>query len=136
MRASAPEVPSRLKTHHLAAAKPTERGLLFQRGPSSLVLSWGRVQRTFAARVGEAPAERFVFQLVLREHGPACEVVRFEVSDPAEAACTARALLVALGADRCDPCLHTLGEEGVAPRRYLEPEVFDEAVLEAVRFAA
>ena len=130
------EVPSRLETHALVGAKPTERGLLFERESRALVLSWRRVQRAFAARVGEGEAERFAFLLVLRNRGPACEVVRFEVLAAAEAAQTARALLVALGPDFCDPCLRTLADEGVAPRSFAEPEVFDEAVLEAVRYAA
>ena len=132
------EVPSRLRLHELECAKPTESGLLFQRKEGPFVLPWYRVHRAFVARVGEEQEERIAFQLVLNQHGSECETVRFDLaaSEANAAGQHARALLLALGPDACDPVLRTLAEEGVIPRHYLEPDVFDEAVLEATRWTA
>ncbi len=139
MRSAQPlEVPSRLRLYTLECAKPTESGLLFVRDDGPFVLPWYRVQCAHAARVGEPDEARFAFRLVLIQRSSSCETIRFDFPRDAigEAANCARALLVALGPDGCEPALRTLAEQGVLPRHYHEPEVFDEAVLEATRFAS
>jgi len=129
-------VPSRLRLHALEEAKPTDGGLLFQRPAGSYVLPWHRIQRAFAATIGSGEDARVGFRLVLRQRGEDCEIVQLEIGRGGDAGQYARAILLGLGGDACDASLETLAEEGIAPRRYVEPDVFDEAVLESMRWAA
>lgn len=129
------EVPSRLRVHRLPAPKATERGILYRRGEDPYLLAWARIQRAFAAAVGDGTA-CILIDLVVETRGPECVVCRIEAEGVEQAAHFARAALLALGPDACDRGVRGLAEDGVVVRRHAEPDVFGESVLEAVRFLA
>ncbi len=129
-------VPSRLRLHALALAKPTEGGLLFQREDGAFVLPWQRIERAFAATIGTGSDARVGFRLALRRGGDDCQIVQLDLEQPADAGQYARAMMLGLGPDSCDASLKTLAAEGIAPRTFVEAEVFDDAVLESMRWAA
>ena len=128
------QVPSRARVHRLPGAKPTERGVLYRRGGERFLLAWNRVQRAFAAQVGEDGAVRAVFDLAVETTGPECVLCRLDTAPGEEAMRVAKAIQVALGDEACNPCVHSLAEAGVACRSYPDLEIFTESVLEAVRF--
>jgi hypothetical protein len=129
------EVPSRYRVHVLADARTDAHGLEYRHGARRVRLDWDRVRRSFAAEVGEPQGVRaVVFDLVVEDSGAECVAFRFDV-DPGEAAqAVARALVQALGAERCAPALRGLAADGVATRWYPDTSSLDEANLEAVRF--
>jgi len=128
------QVPSRARVHRLPGAKPTERGVLYRRGGERFLLAWNRVQRAFAAEVGEAGAGRAVFDLAIETTGPECVLCRLDAAPGEEAMLVAKAIQVALDDDRCNPCVHSLADGGLACRHYPDLEIFTESVLEAIRF--
>lgn len=128
------QVPSRARVHRLPGAKPTERGVLYRRGSESFLLAWNRVQRAFAAEVGEPGSRRAVFDLAIETTGPECVLCRLDADPGEEAMLVAKAIEVALGDDRCNPCVHSLADSGLGCRHYPDLEIFTESVLEAIRF--
>ena len=133
-RAAGGEVPSRYRVHLLARAKPTDRGVLYLRGESQFLLTWGRVKRAFAARVGEASGEHvFVFDLAVAVNGPECVVCRLEAR-PGEAPRVARAIELGVAPAARTPGLRTLAERGEAHLSFPDLETFAEASLESIRF--
>ena len=132
--AAAGEVPSRYRVHLLPRAKPTDRGVLYLRGESQFLLTWGRVKRAFAARVGEASGEHvFVFDLAVDTSGPECVVCRLEAA-PGEAPRVARAIELGVAPAARTPGLRTLAERGEAHLSYPDLETFALASLESIRF--
>jgi hypothetical protein len=122
------------RAHLLAGAEPTDRGLAYAQGEGSSLLAWSRVRRAFAGEVGEPEGIRtVVFDLVIGIEGPECVAFRFSAEPGDDARSTARAILVGLGPDLCDPSLHTVAAEGFATRTHSDLEPFDEACLESVR---
>ncbi len=129
------EVPSRYRALLLPEAKVTDRGLVYRRGARHYLLAWSRVERAFAAEIGEPEGVRtIVFDLAVEVRGPECVVCRFDAEPGSDAMGIARAIEVGTGRDRCSPSLRTLAAEGLPTRRYVDLESFEEATLEAIRF--
>jgi hypothetical protein len=129
------EVPSRYRVHLLPGAKPTERGVLYRRGTERFLLAWGRVQRAFAARVGESEGSRaIVFDLAIEVRGPVCVVCRMEAKPGEDAMRIAKAIRLGVGAEVCSACVESLATDGVASLSFPDTDTFGEAVLESVRF--
>jgi hypothetical protein len=129
-------VPSRYRVHLLPRAKPTDRGVLYLRGEAQFLLTWGRVKRAFAARVGEAAGEHvFVFDLAVETSGPECVVCRLEAA-PGEAPRIARAIELGVPPAARTPALHTLAARGEAHLSYPDLESFALASLESIRFTS
>jgi len=129
------EVPSRYRVHLLPGAKPTERGVLYRRGSQGLLLAWGRVERAFAAEVGESEGERSIaFDLAVEVSGPVCVICRMEAEPGEEAIRVARAIQLGVGSENCNPCVKSLADCGVASLTFPDTETFGEAMLESVRF--
>ncbi len=130
------EVPSRLLLHRLPGAKATERGVLYRRGNQEYILAWPRVQRVLAGEILGSCESLFLFDLVIEDRGPDCVACRIEERALAGAQRTARAISLALGADRCDASTQALAHDAAPLRRFHDAEVYGDAVLEAVRFAS
>ena len=133
--AASSEVPSCYRVHLLPAAKPTERGVLYRRGSQRLLLAWGRVERAFAAAVGESEGSRtIVFDLAVEVSGPACVICRMEAEPGEDAIRVARAIELGVGPENCNSCIVSLADCGVPSLSFPDTETFGEAMLEAVRF--
>ena len=133
--AAASEVPSRYRVHLLPGAKPTERGVLYRRGSERFLLAWGRVERAFAAQVGEPDGARSIaFDLAVEVRGSVCVVCRMEAQPGEDAMRIAKAIQLGVGPESCNPCIESLAADGVASLSFPDTEIFGEAVLEAVRF--
>jgi hypothetical protein len=127
--------------HLLPEAKPTERGVLYRRGPQHFLLEWERVRRALAAQVGgcggpDGPPGHpsILIDLVTTAEGSECVVCRLLASSGPDATRLARAVLLALGPDRCSGAVHSLAAEGATGLRYPDSETFEAAALEALRF--
>jgi hypothetical protein len=127
------EVPSRYRVHLLPRAKPTERGVLYLRGDEQFLLSWDRVKRAFAARVGEDGAHTFVFDLAVEVTGPECVVCRLEVARE-EGSRVARAIELGVARDAWTPGLLSIAHPGSPQLSFPDAETFGEASLESIRF--
>jgi hypothetical protein len=131
----ASEVPSRYRVHLLPGAKPTERGVLYRRGSERFLLAWGRVERAFAAEVGEPGGVSAInFDLAVEVRGPVCVVCRMEAKPGEDAMRIAKAIQLGIGSDRCNSCIESLAADGVVSLSFPDTETFGEAVLESVRF--
>ena len=131
----ASEVPSRYRVHLLPGAKPTERGVLYRRGSEQFLLAWSRVERAFAAQVGEpAGARAIAFDLAVEVRGPVCVICRIEAQPGEDAMRIAKAIQLGVGPEICNPCIESLAIAGVASLSFPDTETFGEAVLESVRF--
>lgn len=131
----ASQVPSHYRIHLLPDAKPTERGVLYRRGGERFLLDWNRIQCAFAARVG-GPGEkqRIAFDLAIETSGPVCVACRMVAEPGEEAMHLARAILVGVAPEACNPCIKSLADEGVPCLSFVDTETFGEAVLESIRF--
>jgi hypothetical protein len=130
------EVPSRYRVHLLPGAKPTERGVLYRRGTERFLLAWGRVERAFAAQVGESEGARAIaFDLAIEVRGPVCVSCRMEAQPGEDAMRIAKAIQLGVGSEACSPCIESLAADGVASLSFSDTGTFGEAVLESVRFA-
>lgn len=134
-------VPSRYRVHLLSDAKPTERGVLYRRGNQRFLLEWERVRRALGAQVGgsgEADGSggraSILIDLVTTAEGSECVVCRLLATPGPDATLFARAVLLALGPDRCSGALQSIAEEGATRLRYADSETFEAAALEALRF--
>jgi len=131
----ASEVPSRYRVYLLPGAKPTERGVLYRRGREQFLLAWGRVERAFAAQVGDPEGVRTItFDLAVEVRGPVCVVCRMEAKPGEDAMRIARAIQLGVGPEACNSCIESLASDGVASLLFPDTETFGEAVLESVRF--
>jgi hypothetical protein len=131
----ASEVPSRYRVHLLPGAKPTERGVLYRRGSEQFLLAWGRVERAFAAQVGDPDGvSTITFDLAVEVRGPVCVVCRMEAKPGEDAMRIAKAIQLGVGPEVCNPCIESLAAEGVASLSFPDTDTFGEAVLESVRF--
>jgi hypothetical protein len=129
------EVPSRYRALLLPEARLTERGLVYRRGEQRYLLAWSRVERAFAAEIGEPEGVRtIVFDLAVGVRGPECVVCRFDIDPGEEAMAAARAIENGVGRDRCSASLRSLAAEGMPTRLYHDIESFEEAALESIRF--
>jgi hypothetical protein len=132
---TASEVPSRYRVHLLPGAKPTERGVLYRRGSERFLLAWGRVERAFAAQVGEPEAAcSIAFDLAVEVRGPVCVVCRMEARPGEDAMRIAKAIQLGVGSESCHPCIASLAGDGMASLFFPDTETFGDAVLEAIRF--
>jgi hypothetical protein len=129
-------VPSRYRVHLLPDAKATERGVVYRRGAQRFLLEWERVERALGAQVGGPGGEpvSVLIDLVTATEGLECVACRLLVAPGPEATLVARAVLLALGPDRCSGPLHHLAEDGATRQRYDDSETFEAAALEALRF--
>jgi hypothetical protein len=119
----------------LPGAKPTERGVLYRRGSERFLLAWGRVQRAFAAEVGEPELDcTITFDLAVEVSGPVCVICRMDAAPGEEAMRVARAIQLGIGPENCSPCIKSLADGGVPSLSFPDTETFGEAVLESVRF--
>jgi len=133
--AVSPQVPSRYRAHLLPDPKPTERGVVYRRGPDRFLLEWSRVRHAFAAEVGEPEGVRtIVFDLVIENDGSECVACRLDAEPGEEAVALARAVELGVGRERCARSLRTLAAEGVPTRGYPDLDTFAEATLEAIRY--
>jgi hypothetical protein len=129
------QVPSRYRVHLLQRAKPTDRGVLYQRGEAQFLLAWGRVKRAFAALVGEPDGvHTIVLDLAVEVSGPECVVCRLEVAPGDEAMRAARAVELGVAPEAVTPSLESLAAEGVARTAYADLDALAEATLEWIRF--
>lgn len=110
---------TRYRVELLAWAEVQAEGVAFREGAETLVLRWDRVLHALAAHVGEPEGvSTVVFDLVVERKDAECLVRRFD-ADPGEAAQgVARALLDALGRERCSRSLLDLAAEGIPSRSY------------------
>lgn len=132
-----PRVPSRCRVHWLPDAKPTDRGVVYRRGEERFLLAWSRVQRAFAAEVGEsADASTVVFDLAVVTRGSECVICRTSAAPGEEATRVARAIRVGAPAEAVHASVGAVAQAGAAPRRFPDLAIWTEAVLEAVRFTA
>lgn len=132
---AASEVPSRYRVHLLPGAKPTERGVLYRRGSERFLLAWSRVERAFAAQVGEPGGTRSIaFDLAVEVRGPVCVACRMEAKPGEDAMRIAKAIQLGIGPEICNPCIESLANDGAASLSFPDTETFGEAVLESVRF--
>lgn len=132
-----PLVPSRYRVHLLPDAKPTERGVVYRRGPDRFLLEWKRVGQAFAAEIGEPEGVRtIVFDLVIENDGSECVACRLDAEPGEEATALARAVELGVGRERCAHSLRALAAEGVPTRGYPDLDTFAEATLEAIRYRA
>jgi hypothetical protein len=132
---AASEVPSHYRIHLLPGAKPTERGVLYRRGGERFLLDWGRVRCAFAAQVGGPGEKRWIaFDLAVETSGPVCVACRMMTEPGEEAMRIARAILLGVAHEACNPCIQSLAADGVPCLSFLDTETFGEAVLESIRF--
>lgn len=98
-------------------------GVRFREGGEPRLLGWERVLTALAAQVGEPEGvSTVVFDLVVERKDAECLVRRFD-ADPGDAAqSVARALVAALGRERCTRSLVELAAEGVPSRFYSDLE--------------
>jgi hypothetical protein len=110
---------ARYRVELLAWAEVRPDGVAFREGADARQLRWDRVLHALASHVGEPEGvSTVVFDLVVERKEAECLVRRFD-ADPGEAAQgVARALLDALGRDRCSRSLLDLAAEGIPSRAY------------------
>ena len=114
---------ARYRVELLAWAEVQPDGIAFREGAEPRHLRWDRVLTALAAHVGEPEGvSTVVFDLVVERKDAECLVCRFD-ADPGEAAQgTARALLDALGRERCSRSLAELATDGIPGRSYADLE--------------
>jgi len=110
---------SRYRVELLPWAEVLADGVAFREGDELRMIRWDRVLHALAAHVGEPEGvSTVVFDLVVERKDADCLVRRFD-ADPGEAAQgVARAMVDALGRERCSRSLLDLAAEGVASRAY------------------
>jgi hypothetical protein len=114
---------ARYRVDLLAWAEVQADGVGFRAGSERKLLRWDRVLHALAANVGEPEGvSTVVFDLIVERKDAECLACRFD-ADPGEAAqAAARAILGALGRERCSRSLVELAGEGVASRSYTDLE--------------
>ncbi|MDX1649663.1 MAG: hypothetical protein R3263_07395 [Myxococcota bacterium] len=128
-------MPSRCRVHWLPDAKPTDRGIVYRRGEERFLLAWTRVQRAFAAQVGEdEEAPSVVLDLAVVTRGAECVICRTVAAPGEDAMRLARAVEVGVPAEAVHDSVRAVAQAGAAPRRVPDLETWTEVVLEAVRF--
>jgi hypothetical protein len=110
---------ARYRVELLPWAELRPEGVAFREGDELRMIRWDRVVHALAAHVGEPEGvSTVVFDLVVERKDADCLVRRFD-ADPGEAAHgVARAMVEALGRERCSRSLLDLAAEGVASRSY------------------
>lgn len=113
----------RYRVELLPWAEVARDGVAFRDGAETRILPWDRVLTALAAHVGEPEGvSTVVFDLLVERKDAECLVRRFD-ADPGEAAqSVARALLEALGRQRCSRSLAELASDGVPSRSYADLE--------------
>jgi len=128
-------VPSRCRVHLLPRAKPTDRGVVYRRGDEPFLLAWDRVERVFAATVGDDPkACTVVFDLAVEVTGPELVLCRITAEPGEPARCVARALVLGTAARAATDTLEAAAASGRPSWHHPDVETLELAELESIRF--
>ena len=103
-----------------------ERGLRHRGG----IVEWDRVERAYAADVGEPEGVRtIVFDLVVEIAGPECVAYRFDAEPGEQAVELARRIEKRVPAGSCSGSVRALAKDGLSSRWYPDLESFECANL-------
>jgi hypothetical protein len=126
-------VASRYRVDVLSDARPTDAGIASRRGDASPLLEWDRVERAFAAEVGEPQGVRtIVFDLLVEMDDRGCVAYRFDADPNEDAMEVARAIAASVPPDRTDASIKSVATDGVPSRWYPDLEAFAEANLDSI----